>query len=48
MSCCENFLGVRHGESSCNACTGRVKQGVTKVAKAGTEVVNSAETFYEY
>ena len=43
----KNFVGVHHGKSSCDACTGRVKQGVTRLVKAGTEVVNSAQTFYE-
>ena len=43
----KNFFGVRHGKSSCDACTGRVKQGVTRLVKAGTEVVNSAKTFYK-
>ena len=42
----KNFFGVRHGKSSCDACTGKVKQGVTRLVKAGTEVVNSAQTFY--
>ena len=27
----KNYFGVRHGKSSCNACTGRVKQGVTRL-----------------
>ena len=43
----KNFFGVHHGKSSCDACTGRVNQGVTRLVKAGTEVVNSAQTFYE-
>ena len=43
----KNFFSVRHGKSSCDACTGRVKQGVTRLVKAGTEVVNSAKTFYK-
>ena len=43
----KNFFGVHHGKSSCNACTGRVKQGVTRLVKTGTEVVNSSQTFYE-
>ena len=43
----KNLFGVHHGNSSCDACTGRVKQGVTRLVKAGTEVVNSAQTFYE-
>ena len=37
----KNFSGVHHGKSSCDACTGRVKQHVTRLVKAGTEVVNS-------
>ena len=43
----KNFFSVHHGKSSCDACTGRVKQGVTRLVKAGTEVVNSAKTFYK-
>ena len=42
----QNYFGVRHGKSSCDACTGRVKQGVSKLVCSGTEVVNSAETLY--
>ena len=41
----KNFFGVCYGKSSYDACTGRVKQGVTRLVKAGTEVVNSAKTF---
>ena len=41
------FFGVRHGKSSCDACTGRVKQGVTRLVQTEQEVVNSAQTFYE-
>ena len=43
----KNYFGVRHGKSSCDACTGRVKQGVTRLVKSEQEVVNSAQTFYE-
>ena len=43
----KNCFGVCHGKSSCDACTGRVKQGVTRLVKAGTEVVNSAKIFCE-
>ena len=43
----KNYFGVRHGKSSCDACTGRVKQGVTRLVKSEQEVVNSARTFYE-
>ena len=43
----KNFFGVRHGKSSCNACTGRVKQGVTRLVQSEQEVVNDACTFYE-
>ena len=42
----QNYFGVRHEKSSCGACTGRVKQGVSKLVRSGTEVVNSAETLY--
>ena len=41
----KNCFGVCHGKSSCDACTGRVKQGVTRLVNAGTEVVNSAKIF---
>ena len=43
----ENFFGVRHRKSSCDACTGRVKQGVTRLVQSEQEVVNDAGTFYE-
>ena len=42
----KNYFGVRHGKSSCDACTGRVKQGVTALVKSGQAVVDSAWTFY--
>ena len=43
----KNYFGVRHGKSFCDACTGRVKQGLTRLVKSGTEVVNSTRSFYE-
>ena len=43
----KNYFGVHHGKSSCDACTGRVKQGVTRLVKSGTEVVNSTRSFYD-
>ena len=43
----KNYFGVRHGKSSCDACTGRVKQGVTRLAKSEQEVVNNAQSFYD-
>ena len=43
----KNYFGVHHGKSSCDACTGRVKQGVTRLVKSEAEVVNSARSFYE-
>ena len=43
----KNSFGVRHGKSSCDACTGRVKQGVSRLVKSEQEVVNSAQSFYE-
>ena len=43
----KNYFGVRHGKSSCDACTGRVKQGVTRLVKNGQAVINKAETFYD-
>ena len=42
----QNFFGARHGKSSCDACTGRVKQGVSRQFCSGTEVVNSAGTLF--
>ena len=30
----KNYFSVRHGKSSCDACTGRVKQGVTRLVKS--------------
>ena len=41
-----NFFGICHGKSSCNACTGRVKQGVSRLVHSEIELVNSAKTFY--
>ena len=32
---------------TCDACTGRVRQGVTRLVKSETEVVNSARSFYK-
>ena len=43
----KNYFGVRHGKSSCDACTGRVKQGITRLVKNCQSVINSAETFYD-
>ena len=42
----KNFCGVHHGKSACDACTGRVKQGVTRLVQTEVEVVNSAKSFY--
>ena len=44
----KNFFGVRHGKSSCNSCTGRVKQGVTRLVQSEQEVVNDARTFMKH
>ena len=41
----KNFFGVHHGKSFCDACTGRVKQGVTRLVQMEAEVVNSAKIF---
>ena len=41
------FFGVRHGKGPCDACTGRVKQAITRLVKTTTEVVNSAKSFFE-
>ena len=35
----KNYFGVRHGKSSCDACTGRVKQAVTNLVKSEQAVV---------
>ena len=43
----KNYFGVSHGKISCDACTGRVKKGVTRLVKNGDVVVNNAETFYD-
>ena len=40
------FFGLRHGKGPCDACTGRVKQGITRLVKTSTEVVNSAKSFF--
>ena len=37
----KNYFGVRYGKSSCDACTGRVKQGVTRLVLNGDVVVNN-------
>ena len=42
-----NFFSVCQGKSSCNACTGRVKQGVSRLVHSEIEVVNSAKNFYK-
>ena len=42
----KNFFRVHHGKSSCDACTGRVKQGVTRLVQTEAEVVNLAKSFY--
>ena len=41
----QNIFGARHGKSSCDACTGWVKQGVSRLVCSGTEVVNSGTLF---
>ena len=43
----KNFFGVRHGKGPCDACTGRIKFTISALVKAGTVVINSAETLYE-
>ena len=43
----KNYFGIYHGKSSCDACTGRVKQGVTRLVKSEAEVFNNARSFYE-
>ena len=42
-----HFFGVIHGKRPCDACTGHVKQGITRLVKNGTEVVNSPTAFYQ-
>ena len=41
------FFGVRHDKGPCDACTGRVKQTITRLVKTSTEVVNSAKSFFD-
>ena len=41
------FFGVRHGKGPCDACTGRVKQAITRLVKTTTKVVNSAKSFFD-
>ena len=43
----KNYFEARHGKSFCDACTGRVKQGVTRLVQSEQEVVNDVCTFYE-
>ena len=40
-----NYFGTRHGKSSCDACTGRVKQGVSRLVKSGQAVIDDAQSF---
>ena len=42
-----NYFGTRHGKSSCDACTGRVKQGVSRLVKSGQAVIDDAQSFYD-
>ena len=42
-----NYFGTRHGKSSCDACTGRVKQGVSRLVKSEQAVVDDAQSFYD-
>ena len=42
-----NYFGTRHGKSSCDACTGRVKQGVSRLVKSGQAVIDDAQFFYD-
>ena len=42
-----NLYGVRPGKGPCDNCMGRVRQGITRLVKSGTEVVNLAVSFYE-
>ena len=42
-----NFFDVRHRKGPCDACTGRVKQGITQLVKSEIETVNSGTEFYE-
>ena len=41
-----NYFGTRHGKSSCDACTGRVKQGISRLVKSGQAVID-AKSFYD-
>ena len=38
-----NYFGTRHGKSSCDAYTGRVKQGVSRLVKSGQAVIDDAQ-----
>ena len=42
-----NYFGTRHGKSSCDACTWRVKQGISRLMKSGQAVINDAKSFYD-
>ena len=42
-----NYFGTRHGKSSCDACTGSVKQGVSRLVKSGQAVIDDAQSFYD-
>ena len=42
-----NHFGTRHGKSSCDACTGRVKQGISRLVKSGQAVIDDAQSFYD-
>ena len=42
-----NYFGTRHGKSSCDACTGRVKQAVSRLVKSGQAVIDDAQSFYD-
>ena len=46
VSMVQNYFGVRHGKSSCDACTGRVKHGVSKLVRSGTEVLSRNPLHY--
>ena len=42
-----NYFSTRHGRSSCDACTGRVKQGISRLVKSGQAVIDDAQSFYD-
>ena len=42
-----NYFGTRQGKSSCDACTGRIKQRISRLVKSGPAVIDDAQSFYD-